>query len=144
MDLGWGERYRVGTNLKWTPDDTQHQALPPADKLQREMDAEIAAAFPRNRKSRLYGTHGKKLTVKQAKTAKFKERVLANRIARIDSAWRQRLRGAKSYLPPELQVEGTQEALEARMQDVPVQGLAAKARRSLQGRHNHRTTSGHA
>jgi uncharacterized protein (DUF736 family) len=138
VEMGWGERYRVGTNLKWTPDQVETQALPPAEQLRARMDAEIAASFPHNRKvpARVDGQSRKKVSVKAKKTADFEEGVRARRFARIDAAWRERLRGASQYLPYELEkpeLERQRRAAEAQAAELPFEALVERARLHVHG-----------
>jgi hypothetical protein len=128
-NFGWGARHRVGTNLKWTPNkDGVGARLPPADVVREQMAAEMAASLRRPTKR----LGNKMLSLAQHTSATYNLRIMAMRRAKIEFAWRERLRGAAKYMPKELEDAGMekqrQKALEQR-EEMTMSEIVARGRK---------------
>lgn len=134
VTMGRGEKQSVGSNLKWTPDQADKQQLPPAGVLAQQARDEMAAGLRRRPKVRV---DGKSMRPRQLKTHEWNLALVERRQARIEAAWRERLRANERFLPRELQA-GQRAALEAQMEAksegeiVAAKRAARQARRRLQ------------
>lgn len=104
---GWGERYRVGTNLKWTPEESEKEFLGPAKEQQKLLRERRAVKQPVHVKS------GVTVTQKEGKKLELCEEIARNRRQKLQAAWRRRLKSRTDYLPLELQLKENWDKLQA-------------------------------
>jgi hypothetical protein len=120
---GWGEKYRVGTNLKWTPDQVDKQALPDPMELRQRMLERI-----KERSIKKFKVGSKVLTTRAKKALERSQQVIKNRVLALNEGWEKkkldhasesghkfemrrdeskdywskRVKAAKEYMPEEL------------------------------------------
>lgn len=135
---GWGERYRVGTNLKWSPGEADKERLPPPATLR----AEAQEAHKRRGLRKVRAHRGVRFTMEDAernpvwsagpapegpgagvftartvKTHEFNKEKIRQRAVRMTRDWQARLQGVAGFYPEELQGEGfEQQRLQAAAQ----------------------------
>lgn len=135
---GWGERFRVGTNLKWSPDQAEREKLPPPEQLREEVMAQQkrrqlkkvrshrAVRFAMEDVDRNVvwkagpdpeGPGGGVFTPKTVKTHEFNKEKIRQRAVRMTQQWQQQLQGVKEFYPAELvQPENEHQQLQAAAQ----------------------------
>lgn len=91
---GFGEKYRVGTNLKWTPDQTDKASLPDPEVMRERVQERIKK---RTVKKAMVGS--KSLTRKKAKFHERSQQLIQNRIRKLNEGWEKRPRtnGEKGF-----------------------------------------------
>lgn len=135
---GWGERYRVGTNLKWSPDQPERERLPPAEQLRTEVlsvkrrrdlktvRAHRGVRFAMEDEQRNVvwtaggepkGPGSRVFTPRSVKTHEYNKEKIRQRAAAMTREWQARLQGVKEFYPKELEGEGfEQQRLQAAAQ----------------------------
>eukprot|EP00892_Ulva_mutabilis_P012698 jgi/Ulvmu1/9800/UM056_0040.1 len=135
---GWGERYRVGTNLKWSPDQTDKEKLPPPEQLR----AEVMAEQRQRRRKTVRAHRSVRFTMEDAdrnviwkagpdpegpgsgvftprtvKTHEYNKEKIRQRAVHMTQTWQQRLQGVQHFYPAELEQPGhEQQRLQAAAQ----------------------------
>lgn len=115
---GWGEQYRVGTNLKWTPDQTDKQTLPDPDELRQRLLSKL-----KQRRIKTFRVGSKVLTKPNQKKHERSQQIIKNRVMALNEGWekkqvdahnwswevnedkdywQKRLKSVKEYMPEEL------------------------------------------
>lgn len=82
---GWGEKYRVGTSLKWTPAEPKKEKLPPVEQLRAMLPVKTPAVFKRKKQDLVQ--------------AKLRADILHNRLAKIHAAMQQRWTRRSDSIP---------------------------------------------
>lgn len=135
---GWGERYRVGTNLKWSPDETDKERLPPPAELRAQVHAEqkrrglktvrahqrVRFAMEDDDRNVIWkagaepeGPGARVFTPRTVKTHEYNKEKIRQRGVKMTAAWQRRLQGVEAFYPAELdRPEFEQQRLQAAAQ----------------------------
>lgn len=140
VDLAFGERYKVGSNLKWSPTDTQHRRLGHPQGVRARMRAEMLRALTphtsRDTSIKFVSVNkAEKLRLGKIQTERGRKRHAMetefHRQLAIERGWRERLRSAEQHMPAELlepQFEKQRQRAEAQRQEPTAEELRQRTR----------------